>query len=254
MQWPWKKRAVKPTTKPLVPYDVDTLERMGAGLLIAQNLPEIPSVKQICLVHKVMFDGVQPSAGAMRDGLQTVAIGAFETAPAHRIEREFGLLDAQMKDLPDKTLEERALRLAFYHLRFEAIHPFRDGNGRVGRALAQNQAVKWLGAGQDFAMRMIEDREAYFGAFEASYPKGIGRGALDLAHMANIAMQSAGHRPDIPATRTKFRIHPFKTLDPNERRYYLPPFQSELEASILTDNDKNPFTEQPTCESHGYER
>lgn len=254
MKWPWKKGTSKPNRKPLVPYDVEALERMEAGLLIAQKLPDIPSVEHICLVHKVMFEEVQPSAGAMREGNQAVAIGAFETAPAHRIEREFELLDAQMKELPEKTLEEQALLLAFYHLRFEAIHPFRDGNGRVGRALAQNQATKWLGAGQDFAMRMIEDKDAYFGAFEASYPKGMGRGALDLAPMANIVMQSAGHRPDIPTTRTRFRIHPFETLDARETRFCLPPFQSELKASIITGNDKYPFPEQPTFESHGYER
>lgn len=254
MQWPWKKRAVKPTSKLLVPYGEDALERMDAGLLIAQKLPEIPSAKQICLVHKVMFDGVQPRAGAMREGNQAVAIGAFETAPAHRIGREFGLLEAQMKDLPDKTLEERSLRLAFYHLRFEAIHPFRDGNGRVGRALAQNQAVKWLGAEQDFAMRMLEDKEAYFGAFEASYPKGKGRGALDIAPMANIVMKSAGHKPNITAVRARFRIPPFETLDARETEYCLPPFPSELEASIITGDDKNPFPEQPSFESHGYER
>ena len=44
-----------------------------------------------------------------------------------------------------------------FHFRFESIHPFQDGNGRVGRLIAFKECLKY-----DLIPFIIEDRKKYF--------------------------------------------------------------------------------------------
>ena len=37
------------------------------------------------------------------------------------------------------------MRAGLAHLRFESIHPFEDGNGRIGRAIAEKALVQGFG-------------------------------------------------------------------------------------------------------------
>jgi Fic family protein len=40
---------------------------------------------------------------------------------------------------PAKTIEE----LIEFHVRFERIHPFQDGNGRIGRLILFKECLRW---------------------------------------------------------------------------------------------------------------
>jgi len=52
-------------------------------------------------------------------------------------------LDALEKYLHQEDLCPPLIRLAFIHCQFESIHPFLDGNGRVGRLLIAFMMVHW---------------------------------------------------------------------------------------------------------------
>jgi Fic family protein len=52
-------------------------------------------------------------------------------------------LDAFEKYLHGDDEQPRLVRLAFIHQQFEAIHPFLDGNGRIGRLLISLLLVEW---------------------------------------------------------------------------------------------------------------
>lgn len=52
-------------------------------------------------------------------------------------------LDAFEKYLHSDDEQPRLVRLAFIHQQFEAIHPFLDGNGRIGRLLISLLLVEW---------------------------------------------------------------------------------------------------------------
>ena len=64
-------------------------------------------------------------------------VGEMETCPVKDVHREMAALLAWWKDAP-KTFEN----LLDLHVRFEKIHPFQDGNGRVGRLILLKECLK----------------------------------------------------------------------------------------------------------------
>ena len=74
---------------------------------------------------------------------------------------EMGELLAELADIPDEKVLTAA---AYYHAKFENIHPFADGNGRVGR-LTMNYLL--LIHGHPPIIIHEEDRKDYYAALEA---------------------------------------------------------------------------------------
>ena len=65
-------------------------------------------------------------------------VGEMETCPAKNVHREMAKLLAWWKGA-EKTFEN----LLDLHVRFEQIHPFQDGNGRVGRLILLKECLKY---------------------------------------------------------------------------------------------------------------
>ena len=64
-------------------------------------------------------------------------VGEMETCPAKNVHREMTKLLAWYAKA-EKTFEN----LLDFHVRFEQIHPFQDGNGRVGRLILLKECLK----------------------------------------------------------------------------------------------------------------
>jgi len=65
---------------------------------------------------------------------------------ATKLAEEIDILIAQTQTvLSGKACDAGLRAAAFYHLRFESIHPLRNGNGRVGRALLAAQCSQAFG-------------------------------------------------------------------------------------------------------------
>ncbi len=72
----------------------------------------------------------------------------FEAPPSSRIPDEMARFIQWFNDTaPGGKMEIRkaAVRSALVHLYFESIHPFEDGNGRIGRALSEKVLSQGLG-------------------------------------------------------------------------------------------------------------
>lgn len=83
-------------------------------------------------MHRVMIQNINPGiAGIIRNG--EVSIGGYLALPSFLVKEK--LLEL-LQFVP--TLEEE---IKDWHIRYEAIHPFFDGNGRSGRHIMNWQRV-----------------------------------------------------------------------------------------------------------------
>lgn len=68
----------------------------------------------------------------------------FEAPPSERVPEEMKRFLSWFKE-GDLTIQYAPIRAAIAHLYFESIHPFEDGNGRIGRAIAEKALSQGLG-------------------------------------------------------------------------------------------------------------
>lgn len=98
--------------------------------------------------------------------IPVVITGACHTPPQPYMVAP--LMEAWVRDLR-KTRLHPIVAAAEFHVRFEAIHPFIDGNGRTGRLLANFTLMR---AGYLPISVKYENRRAYYEAFTAYHANG----------------------------------------------------------------------------------
>jgi Fic family protein len=126
----------------------DIAEAYGVDEAISyiRTTKEHMSIKLIKEIHHIVFKNAKSFAGKMRKKGEEVAVIdnmgniVHEGAPQSRITH---LLNDLVKWYnKNKTTYPALILAAVVHNQFENIHPFRDGNGRVGRILLNNILIK----------------------------------------------------------------------------------------------------------------
>jgi Fic family protein len=131
--------------------------------------------------HAHLFPGVRRTSdkfrvGAWRDDSQgpmqvmSGPIGRhkirYEAPASARVESEMGKL---LRWLDGNEQEDPLLKAAIAHLWFVSIHPFEDGNGRIGRAIAEMCLARSDGSAQRFysmSSQILEERKGYYDVLE----------------------------------------------------------------------------------------
>lgn len=92
------------------------------------------------------------------------------------------LIESKMTELLATDNERKGVlhdieRIARFHLEFEGIHPFIDGNGRTGRLLMNLELIK---CGYPPINVKFADRKRYYDAFDAYYKDGNPNKMIDM--------------------------------------------------------------------------
>ncbi len=152
------------------------------------------------MIHYYLFQDVHPWAGQFRKGVETVMIGIFPGADPGRVAREMDIWALQTRALLEdaKTNTDVLAAIAFSHVKFERVHPFKDGNGRTGRCLLNSQCHAIYGPKNE----RLFDRNSYLEAMRI--------GSTDLYPLMVLVAIREGMEPPEPAQFTpKMRIAPF---------------------------------------------
>ena len=93
--------------------------------------------------HKILKDGTLDSrvewfnVGEYKQRANTIGNGIKTTSP-NNVEKEMSKLMDWYNSLKQVTANE----IVEFHYRFESIHPFQDGNGRIGRIIMFKECLK----------------------------------------------------------------------------------------------------------------
>lgn len=122
---------------------------------------EEQSIENILLLHQMLIGNIDESiAGRLRKYGEYVRVGTFIAPAPENIELMFE--EALIEYSSDQTSYFMD-KIAKFHLQFETIHPFNDGNGRIGRVMINYQLYR-----MGFPGIIIRDKEktVYYQSFK----------------------------------------------------------------------------------------
>ena len=114
-----------------------------------------------------------------------------------------------------------AVHSALSHLYFESIHPFEDGNGRIGRAISEKALLQGLDHPALFSLsQAIEsDKKAYYNALQAA--QKTNETTIWLEYFIDLilkAQRQAENQIDFVLKKVKFFDHFDSLLNDRQRR------------------------------------
>lgn len=136
---------------------VETANHFRCIDLVIGNAERPPTESLIRELHRTLKNGTSDSRQAW------FAVGAYKklanevggqpTTPPSRVHAEMAKLLQDYNSNPAPDLNE----LLDFHVRFERIHPFQDGNGRIGRLILLKECLRF-----GIVPFIIDDRHKMF--------------------------------------------------------------------------------------------
>ena len=155
----------------------------GRDILEVQNAikayEELPHYKvyqlnSLLQSHKLMMQGLVSDAGRLR----STNVGILKGSRVSHVAPKASLVPALMRDLFDFIKNDESvhalIKSCIFHYEFEFIHPFSDGNGRIGR-LWQSALLRHYHAVFEFTpveSLIKKKRRAYYETLELSDKRG----------------------------------------------------------------------------------
>ncbi len=137
-------------------------------------------------LHQMLISGINDKiAGRFREKGEYVRVGTHIAAAPEHVE---GMTEEIVNDYSSNLDSFFADKIAKFHLDFEVIHPFNDGNGRIGRVII-NYQLQQLG----FPVIIVRDKEKqrYYDAFNI-YSKS--RNTKPMEKVVTLALIESLHK------------------------------------------------------------
>jgi len=123
--------------------------------LVHKITPQNISLELILSLHKMLISNINEDiAGRFRQKGEYVRVGGYIAPPPEQV---VIMLHALLAEYSSNFTQYILEKISVFHLEFEHIHPFCDGNGRIGRVLINYQLLQ-LG----FPPVIIRDKEKKF--------------------------------------------------------------------------------------------
>lgn len=140
------------------------------------------------LLHKMLLTNIRDDiAGRFRKEHEYVRVGTHIAPAPEHIEI---MLDALLLEYSSTHTVHVLEKISLFHLEFEYIHPFNDGNGRIGRVLMNYQLFQ-LG----FPPVIIRDKEkdTYYESFK-EYRESNKKKSSVMNHVLSLALLESLHK------------------------------------------------------------
>jgi Fic family protein len=134
----------------------------------------------------------------------------FEAPPSAQVSAEMKKFIAWFNDTAPgakNEIKKAPVRAAIAHLYFESIHPFEDGNGRIGRAIAEKALSQTIGRHVLLSLsQTIEaDKKSYYLALESAQRSNEITGWMKYFVKTTLQAQLEAKRIiDLTLKKTKF--------------------------------------------------
>ncbi|MCW6168947.1 MAG: Fic family protein [Thermoplasmatales archaeon] len=148
---------------------METIQHASAlAEVVKGNISEI-NMKNALELHNIIFHGILIDAGQWRK-VNVQIYGSRYSPP--RVEKLLSLLQKWVEKYVENELARDDVfhQAAEMHFGFESIHPFSDGNGRVGRLLLN---IHFLNHNWPLINILPHDRAAYLNALEIGHSNGL---------------------------------------------------------------------------------
>ena len=139
-------------------------------------LPELDpfSLNDLKKAHGIMMNGLLDGAGALRTksvGVISETGKVIHVAPPHNM---VSVLMSQLFDWLRTSKTHMLIRSSVFHYEFEFIHPFADGNGRMGRFWQTALLASWKPIFEWIPIESIikDNQEEYYRAIGLSTAEG----------------------------------------------------------------------------------
>ena len=157
----------------------DHLEAVGHrdAFLYVEDIAKDTIISETVIknIHSLVLMNRPDDKGVFRR-IPVTIMGAY-TEPVQPYMIEPKLTELLSENEKRKKTMHPIERIARFHLEFEGIHPFIDGNGRTGRLLLNLDLIQ---NGYPAINVKFTDRKLYYDAFDEYYKNGSAKAMIDL--------------------------------------------------------------------------